>query len=872
MKLRRIAVNNLRRFTSPVEVAGLADGLNVLSAPNEQGKSTLFDALQALFFNPHGGASKEIKSLQPHAKGAPEVLAEIETAEGRFTVAKRWLSRPRALVHRDGRLIAQADEAEAWITRLAAADAGGPSGLLWVRQGLTALSDGSKKEMDIQREARRDLLSSVAGEVEAMTGGQRMDAALKRCRAELDAFATGTGKPKAGGPWKAAADRVDALRAQRDTIAATVADLQEALTQRKRARAELAEIEDPEAVERRKTRLAEATEAHAAAERHAEKLDGLTRAVDAARLRRDSLRDRLAALTEARAEQEAAAKEADTARGARAEADAAQKQAETTARTTREAFDLARAALARADSRLQAAQRANRLREAAGRRAELTERLARAEALRTKAQTARKAASQGPGPADLQNLEQLSARLDRARALQEASAAHLTISYDPGRHGAVRRDGAPVPAATPLPLIAETTLRIDGIGTLTFIPGAGQSDSAVPAAEDAFAAALRALDMPDLDTARTAAERRADAARRLAETRAALEATVPEGLDALRDTIAALPSPEEVEEAPPLDEAEAARAEAEAARAEAESASETARETLAAARATAARAQADARAAADRLARAEAAVQRLRDTGGPNLAEDLAAADAGLGQAIAAQEQAAGAAPDLASTGAALKRAQSARDMAEAETRRLQADIARLDGRISTGSEGAIEEQLAEATQALETEEATLARISREVAVLQHLHITLEAARTSARDRYFTPVASALRPLLHLLWPESQLDWDDSDLLPSRLTRNGQEETIDVLSGGTQEQLALLVRLAFARLLAEDGRAAPVILDDALVFTDDDRIERMFDALHRQAGDVQILVLTCRQRAFRDLGGRQLRITGLAGCDSLLTE
>ena len=75
----------------------------------------------------------------------------------------------------------------------------------------------------------------------------------------------------------------------------------------------------------------------------------------------------------------------------------------------------------------------------------------------------------------------------------------------------------------------------------------------------------------------------------------------------------------------------------------------------------------------------------------------------------------------------------------------------------------------------------------------------------------------------------------------------------------------------FAHIVdAEDGRAAPVILDDALVYTDDVRIERMFDALHRQAADVQILVLTCRQRAFRDLGGTQLQIRPLAGRDSLL--
>ena len=58
--------------------------------------------------------------------------------------------------------------------------------------------------------------------------------------------------------------------------------------------------------------------------------------------------------------------------------------------------------------------------------------------------------------------------------------------------------------------------------------------------------------------------------------------------------------------------------------------------------------------------------------------------------------------------------------------------------------------------------------------------------------------------------------------------------------------------------------AAPVILDDALVFSDDDRIERMFDALHRQAGDLQIIVLSCRQRAFSSLGGTALRLLHMA--------
>ena len=54
----------------------------------------------------------------------------------------------------------------------------------------------------------------------------------------------------------------------------------------------------------------------------------------------------------------------------------------------------------------------------------------------------------------------------------------------------------------------------------------------------------------------------------------------------------------------------------------------------------------------------------------------------------------------------------------------------------------------------------------------------------------------------------------------------------NALSGGTREQIAILTRLAFAKLLAKTGNAPPVILDDVLIFSDDDQIEKMFTALH----------------------------------------
>jgi uncharacterized protein YhaN len=75
------------------------------------------------------------------------------------------------------------------------------------------------------------------------------------------------------------------------------------------------------------------------------------------------------------------------------------------------------------------------------------------------------------------------------------------------------------------------------------------------------------------------------------------------------------------------------------------------------------------------------------------------------------------------------------------------------------------------------------------------------------------------------------------------------------LSGGTKEQIAILTRLAFARLFARQGKHMPIILGDALVYSDEDRIVKMFTALTRVSQKQQIIVFSCRQLAFQDLGG-----------------
>jgi len=863
MKIRSITLNNVRRFTDTVRVDGISDGLNVLSEPNEHGKSTLFDAIQALFFKPHGSRDKEVLSLRPHAGGAPEVAVEVETDEGRFAVAKRWMQKATATVHHDGRLVAQSDEAEAWITRLLGDDAGGPSGLIWVRQGKTDLTGGTKKEQDSALEARRDLMTSVGQEVEAMTGGRRMDMALARCREELATFATGSGRPKANGAWKEAIDAVEVLSARQGSLAETANDLHEALDARKRVRRDLGEWEAPDAADERRKKLAAARVDHVAAERHIEKVEAQERKMEMTRLTAESARSRLDRFREALSEQATSAKAV-----TEATAEAKQKQTELDAhRAARDSadshFEAARKKLLAAEATRTLALRATAARDGADRRRDLEDRITQAEKKRSEMEKAA-AARSGPDGEALRHIETLAGAHATSVAAHNAMAPQVIAHYSEGLDGAIRTPDFALSDGEVVPLSRATRLTIKGVGTLEVRPGAVDDDAnRIDAAAAQLRKALEDVGAENLEMARASAVARAEAERQYGEAKAVLASLAPHGIEQLRTALAEIPQLDQLADAPDQDKAETALAKAREANETAYIKRETASDLLAEARNAATGANATLASLCDRLERADAVLSKFGPGSEGELTSALAQASKEFEEAMVLHTEQARNAPDLASTKAALTRAESVERQAQEEIARLKPLLARLDERISRSSGDAVEECLIETEQVLEAARVDLARIEHEVAVLLRLEEALETARNDARERYFTPIAKELKPLLQLLWPEAELTWGEESLLPDALIRNGQEEPIDILSGGTQEQIALLVRLAFARMLAASGRIAPVILDDALVFTDDDRIERMFNALHRQAGDMQIIVLTCRQRAFRSLGGTALRLSAV---------
>jgi len=91
-------------------------------------------------------------------------------------------------------------------------------------------------------------------------------------------------------------------------------------------------------------------------------------------------------------------------------------------------------------------------------------------------------------------------------------------------------------------------------------------------------------------------------------------------------------------------------------------------------------------------------------------------------------------------------------------------------------------------------------------------------------------------------------------------TRAGVDESCGDLSRGTQEQLAILTRLAFADLLLEDGAPISLILDDPLVYSDDVRLEVMTNMLLEASRRMQVILLTCRSYAFRHVEANRIAI------------
>ena len=81
--------------------------------------------------------------------------------------------------------------------------------------------------------------------------------------------------------------------------------------------------------------------------------------------------------------------------------------------------------------------------------------------------------------------------------------------------------------------------------------------------------------------------------------------------------------------------------------------------------------------------------------------------------------------------------------------------------------------------------------------------------------------------------------------------------SIQLLSQGAADQLYLAVRLAICDMVLPEEKRVPLILDDALVSFDDDRLHAALDYLLAESEKRQILLFSCQKREMDYLSGRK---------------
>jgi hypothetical protein len=130
---------------------------------------------------------------------------------------------------------------------------------------------------------------------------------------------------------------------------------------------------------------------------------------------------------------------------------------------------------------------------------------------------------------------------------------------------------------------------------------------------------------------------------------------------------------------------------------------------------------------------------------------------------------------------------------------------------------------------------------------------TMCEERDKVSRAYVAPLKDKIERLGRLVFdPSFQVTIDDDLKITSR-TVSGVTVPFDSLSGGTKEQLSLIYRLSCSMIVAKDG-GTPVILDDALGYTDPERLKLMGAVLAVAAKECQIVIFTCVPERYAFIG------------------
>lgn len=870
MKLKRLAIQQLRQFRDPFELNDLMPGINLIYGPNESGKSTLVRAIRAAFFERH--RSGTVDDLRPwgDSAAAPAVELEFEAKGQNWRLSKSFLQRKRCDLQ-IGSERYSGDEAEEKLTELLGYEQPprgssqekhwGIPGLLWVEQGT---GQDLKQSVEHAGDHLKSALNSLLGEV-ASTGGDEIINAVIARRSEL---LTGTGRPR--GDYERLAkqqaeleEQVEALQKSIATYQADVDRLGELRQQHQQDETNKPWFEFWQQHKQAEESFRQVQLRQQEQERELQALDSSKQTLALLEQRRQEMADQVRRLQQ-REQEYASARSAHEELKERSSAlQQTQTEAERAYREAEKNVGQSRVQNQRERLEQEAGRLASRLEELAASIAKVREYQARLGEARQEAR------NNYTDEQLLKALQTTRRELDETRIRLQVVATRLHYELEEGR--SLTLNGEIVTGSAQQLLLEESELLIPGFGKLIVTPGGEDVDRLrrqLERLQQDEASRLAALNTDSLE----AAETRLHAHRRHLEDvhrlEALLESAAPKGLEVLLN-----------DQAESLQQLENCRAELQAlpnpegkvlSMETAEAALQATELKLQRAEATLREHQKQLAMAAQREESAQKEVQVLQEE--LNTPERAVALQTLEAQIDAARKQQTGLESSLRERQAEIDRAQpdflkqdmkrlsASAQQAEATHRQRALEIQGLQSRLEAlGAEGLEEKHNAVAGE-LEHAKRRYEELHRRAQALTLLLDLLQDKRQALTRRLQAPLQKHLDRYLGLLFPKARLDVDEN-LQPGKFERDGELGHMDELSFGAREQLALLSRLAYADLLKEAGRPTLILLDDSLVHSDGQRLAQMKRILFDAAQRHQILLFTCHPDNWRDLGvvSRDLR-------------
>ncbi len=232
MRLESVTLKNVGRFNGDVSVGPLDSGLNVLSAGNEAGKSTLLMATARALFDRHNVTGEGITALQPIGTSlAPEVTVTFQSSHGRFQIHKRFLQSASAELRefKDGvwQAIADGDAADARVLELVAGTRAGRGASkpehwgmlrhLWARQG----------EMTSWPDFQDDTGARVRTQLAGIEIDSLVETLIGSFERAADEQFTSTGRLKKNGPLAALEESIADQETELNDVHATMQRMDE---------------------------------------------------------------------------------------------------------------------------------------------------------------------------------------------------------------------------------------------------------------------------------------------------------------------------------------------------------------------------------------------------------------------------------------------------------------------------------------------------------------------------------------------------------------------------------------------------------------------------------------------------------------------